>query len=359
MTSTFGKNIKTTIFGSSHQAYMGLVIDGLDLGFKIDMDKLNDFLQRRAPGRSSLTTKRKEDDRPIFIQGIKNDTIVSETVACIFKNSDTRSKDYEIFRDKPRPGHADYVSMIKYKGKLDMDGSGPFSGRLTAPLCLAGGICKQILEQKNIEIAARIKSIGSIEDDEVDFVNPDIKALKEIAFKDIPVISAEKEKKMRALIEKVKKEKDSIGASVEIFAKNLPQGLGNPNYDTFEGRISSLAFSIPACRGIEFGSGFNSTRMKGSENNDQFIMENGKIKTKTNWAGGVVGGITNGMPLVFRLAFKPTPSIGKLQETVSIKNKENTSLEIKGRHDPCLALRTPPIAEAITALTILDFMGDL
>lgn len=356
MGQSFGKNLKVTIFGSSHQEYMGVVIDNLKPGFEIDMVKLDDFMQRRAPGKSRFTTKRKESDKAIFISGLIENKIISKTITALIKNNNFKSKDYNNLNDIPRPSHADYTSFIKYGKDMDMNGGGPFSGRLSAPFCLAGGIAKQILEEKNIKIASRIKNIGGISDMNLDLANPPMKDLEKISYKEIPVLDEKKEAEIRKLLGDVRSEGDSIGGTCQVFGENIPQGLGDPLFDSFEAKISYLSFGIPGLRSISFGEGLKSIKMKGSDHNDQFEIKNGKVKTITNNAGGIVGGITNGMPVVFDLIFKPTPSISLCQKSFSIRERKEKELLIKGRHDPCFALRTLPIGESILALTVLDYL---
>lgn len=356
MGASFGKKITTTVFGESHGDSIGVVIDGMPLGEKIDFEELIDFLDRRAPGRNKFLTQRFEEDTPKFISGVKNNTIVSNTICAVIKNKDYKSSDYIQFKDIPRPSHADFVSYIKYKGKMDMDGSGPFSGRLTAPLCISGGIAKQILEKRGIQICARIKNLGGIEDEKINFVKPNMSKLKECIKKDIPVVSDEARVKMEKLLEDIREEKNSIGAEIECFVTGTEIGLGNPNYDGFESVLSKGIFSIPGIRGLSFGTGFECINMKGSEHNDEFEVSNGLVKTITNHAGGIVGGITNGMPIVFSVAVKPTPSIGIKQKSFSITDNKQKDLIIEGRHDPCIAIRMVAVIEAVCALVILDFM---
>ena len=308
--------------------------------------------------RSEFTTKRKEDDKPVFISGLRGNKIVSKTIVAIIKNKDRKSKDYENIRDIPRPSHADYTAFIKYGKEMDMKGSGPFSGRLTAPLVLAGGIAKQILERKNIKRSSRIKNIGGIEDRDISLTNPPMARLDKIKNKEIPVIDKACEKNIRNLLEKVKSEQDSIGGICQIFATGVKEGLGEPSFNTFEGKVSNLSYSVPTLRAISFGNGLKSFKMLGSLHNDEFEIVDGKVKTRTNNAGGVVGGITNGMPIVFDMVFKPTPSIGKSQRSFSISENKEKILNIKGRHDPCLVLRCPVIGEAVMALAILDFYNE-
>lgn len=355
MSSSFGKNIVVTIFGESHGHSIGVVIDGLPIGTQIDMEKLNEFMSRRAPGKNRFGTKRKERDLPKFVAGVQDGKIVANTICAIIENSDQRSSDYEQFKDTPRPSHADYVAYLKYGTEMDMRGSGSFSGRLTAPLCIAGGIAKQILEKKGIEVQSHISSIGGIRDVEIDYARPDVKALKECEKKEIPVISEEVSEKIKQCIEKIRQEENSIGAEIECFATGVPIGLGEPNYDSFDAVLAKLVFSVPAVRGFSFGAGFDAVSMTGREHNDEYELNDG-VKTTTNNAGGVVGGITNGMPIVFKTAIKPTASIGLSQRSFSISENVEKDLEIKGRHDPCIGIRILPVIESVCALTILDFM---
>lgn len=356
MTSSFGQKLKITIFGHSHGNAIGLVADGFPLGTKIDMDKLNEFMKRRAPGSSKYTTRRREDDQVEFIAGVEGDRIVANTICAIIKNKDTISSDYESFRDIPRPSHADYVSNIKYQGLLDMRGSGPFSARLTAPLCIGGAIALQILEERGIEVRSHLKQVGGVHDVGIDYVNPDMEGLSSCSQKAIPVIDHYAEEKIKNLLEEVKANQDSVGGEVECVVTGLPVGLGEPNYKSFESQIASLVYAVPGTRAISFGRGFEAATMLGSDHNDEFQILDGKVVTKTNNAGGLVGGITNGMPLIFSVVMKPTASISKEQTSISLKDMKEEKLRIRGRHDPCIALRALPIIEALAALVILDFM---
>ena len=326
MSSIIGDNIKISIWGQSHSDAIGVTIDGLPAGIKIDMEKLNEFLKRRAPGQNKYSTPRKEADLPEFLSGLIDNTTCGAPLCAIIKNTNTKSSDYKNITDIPRPAHADYTAHIKYKGFNDVRGGGHFSGRLTAPLCIAGGICLQILESMGIRISAKIKSIGGEENTQ----------------------------KAYELIDKAREELDSVGGIIECVAENVPVGLGDPMFDGMENRISRIVFGIPAIKGIEFGNGFLCASLNGSENNDAFYIDNGKIKTKTNNHGGILGGITSGMPIVFRVAVKPTPSIAKEQDSVSISKNENTKLTIHGRHDPCIVPRAVPCVEAACAIAILD-----
>ncbi len=326
MSSTIGDNIKISIWGQSHSEAIGVTVDGLPAGIKIDMDKLGKFLKRRAPGQSKYTTPRKEADLPEFLSGLVDDTTCGAPLCAMIRNTNTKSSDYKNIQDIPRPAHADFTAHVKYKGFNDVSGGGHFSGRLTAPLCIAGGICLQILENMGIKISARIKSIGGIEDIE----------------------------KAYELIDRARGNLDSVGGVIECVAENVPVGLGDPMFDGMENRISKIVFGIPAIKGIEFGNGFKCAEIFGSENNDAFYMDNGEIKTKTNNHGGILGGITSGMPIVFRVAVKPTPSISQEQDSVNLEKKENAKLTIHGRHDPCIVPRAVPCIEAACAIAIYD-----
>lgn len=355
MFSSFGRNIKVTVFGGSHEPEIGVIITGLPEGTKFDMVKLQHFMDRRAPGNSPFATPRKEADSVIPEDGIhvEQNTAVttSETIKLVIKNTNTRSQDYKNLRDIPRPGHADYTAYVKYGDKLNMSGGGPFSARLTAPLCIAGGIAIQLLEQQGIGTGAHIYSIGDVYDKPMDPMKPSHP--QDLSF---PVLDAEAGEKMKELILAAKAEKDSIGGIVEVYAENIPAGLGGPMYDGLEGVLAPIFFGIPAVKGVEFGAGFAASKMRGSENNDPFRIRDGQVVTASNNHGGILGGITSGMPVIARLAFKPTPSIGKEQLSVSLSRKTNETLTINGRHDPCVVLRAVPVCQAAIAIGILDMI---
>ena len=328
MSNTYGEIYRFTIFGQSHAPAIGVCIEGLPAGSRIDMAKLQAFLDRRAPGQGTYTTARKEADRPEFLSGMSGEYSCGAPLTAIIRNTDTRSGDYEYMKYIPRPGHADYPAMIRYGlEERDYAGGGQFSGRLTAPLCIAGGIALQMLEGYGITVKARIASIGGETD---------------------PA-------RIRELLEEVKAAGDSIGGIIECVIEGLPAGLGDPMFDGMENRIARAAFGIPAVKGIEFGDGFGTASMRGSENNDAFCLgTDGRIETLTNHAGGILGGMTTGMPLTFRTAFKPTPSIAKEQQSVDVKNKKTAALAIRGRHDPCIVLRAVPVVEAAAACAVYD-----
>lgn len=355
MSSEYGNKLKISVFGQSHGRAIGVLIDGLPAGEEIDMEALYAFMKRRAPGGSELTTKRSEDDVPVFLSGIENGRTCGFPVCAVIENRDIRSSDYSGFSKNPRPSHADYTALVKYGGCADLRGGGHFSGRLTAPLCIAGGISRQILERKGIYIGAHLLSVGGKTDKRFP-LKPDSSLFKKIEEKDLPVICDECGKIMAEEIRSASAALDSVGAAVECAITGVPAGIGAPLFGGIESRISQAVFGIPAVKGIEFGSGFSASGMRGSENNDPFAVVNGRIETVTNNCGGILGGISTGMPIVFTTAFKPTPSIGTEQDTVDTERMENTKLTIKGRHDPCVAVRAVPVVEAVAATVILDML---
>ncbi len=354
MLSSFGKNIQVNIYGGSHEPEIGVIISGLPMGTSFDMKQLQQFMNRRAPGGSPFATARKEPDTVIPSEGIIIDgdtaTTTAAAIKLVIKNTNIRSQDYKDLRDIPRPGHADYTAHIKYGDKLNMAGGGPFSARMTAPLCIAGGIALQLLQQRGIEIGAHIFSVGNIYDTPLNTLAPLIPA------GDFPVISQEAGEQMKELILQAKSEGDSVGGIVEVFAKNVPAGIGGPMYGGVESVLAPVFFGIPAVKGVEFGAGFSASAMKGSENNDPFRLEDGVVVTTSNNHGGILGGITSGMPVIARLAFKPTPSIAKEQQSVSLSKMTNETLSIQGRHDPCVVLRAVPVCEAAMAIGLLDML---
>jgi len=354
MSSEFGKTLKVSIFGESHGPSIGVTVQGFPAGETIDIDELNTFLQRRAPGRNSLTSSRKEADAPEFLSGLRGNVLTGDTLTAIIRNLDQKHSEYDSLIDTPRPSHADYTARLRYGDSVDTRGGGHFSGRLTAPLCIAGGIIKQILSEKGIEIFAHISSIKDVSDDTFDKTNPDIEQLKVVSSKQFAVLNEQKGEQMLKIIEEAKQNKDSVGGTIECVVTGLEAGVGNPMFDGLENVISSAVFGVPAVKGIEFGNGFDSTCLFGSQNNDEFYYDNDEIKTKTNNHGGILGGISSGMPLYFKVAIKPTPSIAKQQNSVSFAKKENVKLEIKGRHDPCIVPRAVPVIEAVTAIAIYD-----
>lgn len=352
MSSTYGERLKLSIFGQSHGAAIGMTLDGIPAGLPVDLSTLQQFLNRRAPGQHSYSTPRREEDRPEFLSGIVNGYTCGAPISAVIYNKNTRSSDYENLKDCPRPGHADYTAQIKYRGFQDAAGGGHFSGRLTAPLCIAGGLCKQWLESKGIRIGAHISAIGDITDEPVllDRTNPALDLIDPV----FPVLNIESGNRMREKIETVRLDGDSVGGTIECFITGLPAGLGDPMFSGMESRIAQIVYGIPAVKGLEFGSGFHGSTLRGSENNDAFTICGNKITTLTNHAGGILGGITNGMPIIFQVAIKPTPSITKEQRSVSLSKTTDMSLQIHGRHDPCIVPRAVPVVEAAAAIAVYD-----
>lgn len=356
MSSEFDGKIRVSIFGQSHSEAIGVTIDGLPAGENVDMDELQAFLNRRAPGQSEYTTARKEADMPEILSGLVNGKTCGAPLTAIIRNSDVRSKDYDNLRDIPRPGHADFPAWAKHKGFNDVRGGGHFSARLTAPMCIAGGIIMQMLSRRGIEIGAHIAEIAGIPDTPFDLVNVSAADFKALAGKPFAVIDDAAGDKMKEAIMAAKMDTDSVGGIVECAILGLPVGYGEPMYEGVENEIARSVFAVPAVKGIEFGIGFNAAKLRGSENNDPFIIENGQIKTASNNHGGILGGLTSGMPVIFRAAFKPTPSIAKRQRSVSLSRMEETELIIKGRHDPCVVPRAVPCVMAAAAIAIADIL---
>ena len=357
MSSMWGNKVKISIFGESHGNCVGVVVDGLEPGLKIDFEKLNLLLKRRKPG-GKLTTPRKEDDEFQIMSGVKNGTVTGAPLSALTYNKNFNDKDYEELEKVARPSHSDYPAYIKYKGFNDLSGGGHFSARLTAPLVFAGGIAMQYLEQKGIKVFSHIYSVGGIKDQPFDGTDTEkyYEILKE---KTLKVLDDKAGADMLECIEKVQKEGDSVGGIVECAVTGLEVGIGNPIFGNLESVISSIIFAVPAIKGIEFGAGFSIADMKGSEANDLYIIKDGKIKTSSNNNGGILGGLSDGMPLILRTAFKPTPSIFKKQKSVAMVNLKETELLIKGRHDPCVALRGSVCIEAAVALAVYDSIRSL
>ena len=348
-----GKNIQVSVFGQSHSKAIGAVIDGLPAGFAVDTEKVNAFMARRAPGRAKFSTSRKEADSPVVLSGLLDGVTCGAPLGVMIENTNTRSQDYDNLRLTPRPAHSDYAAAVRYNGFNDIAGGGHFSGRLTAPLCFAGAICLQILKEKGIEVRAHIASVAGIEDTPFDKVHVQT---DDIAAKPFPVLSDEQGEKMQAAIEAARKDCDSVGGVIECAVVGLPAGIGAPLGEGVETHLPTHLVGLPAVKGLEFGSGFAGSALRGSENNDPFCVENGEIRTVTNNHGGILGGITSGMPVVFRVAIKPTASIAKPQQSVHLETKTEETLRIVGRHDPCIVPRAVPVVEAVAAITVLDML---
>ena len=342
----FGRNIRTAVFGQSHATAIGVTIDGLPAGEAVDAVELEAFMARRAPEQNRMTTQRREADRPEILCGIVDGRTCGAPLTSIIRNGDTRSKDYAAIADLPRPSHADWPAHVRYGGWQDVRGGGAFSARLTAPLCIAGGICLQILAREGITVVSRIASIAGISDEG--------ELTGSLAGKEFPVVSDARGEEMRAAIAAAREEGDSVGGVIECAVFGAPAGLGDPMFGGMENRIASAVFGIPAVKGIEFGAGFGVASLRGSEDNDAFTVENSKIVTETNHCGGILGGITNGMPIVFRAAFKPTPSIAREQQSVNLQTMVPEKMAVTGRHDPCIVPRAVPCVEAAAAIAVYD-----
>lgn len=348
MSSTFGNALKLMIFGQSHAPAIGMCMDGFPSGFAPDFEALQIFMARRAPGQGAFSTPRREADEPEFLSGFAGGKTCGAPIAAIIRNTNVRSQDYVNLIDTPRPSHADLTARTKYGESADLSGGGHFSGRLTAPLCIAGGLCLQYLKTLGIEIGAHILRIGQAEDDRFDAVHPILSCENGYTVK------KEAWDAMQEEIAAAKADGDSIGGMIECAVTGLPAGLGEPMFGGMENRLSQILFGIPAIKGVEFGSGFACASMRGSEHNDPFFAdENSVLRTESNHAGGILGGITTAMPLIFRAAIKPTPSIARAQKTARFDGTE-TTLEIAGRHDPCIVPRALPCIEAAAAIAILD-----
>lgn len=354
MSSVTGNRLKVSIFGESHGEGTGVAIDGLPPGIELDLNYIDSQMKRRSPGQNGISTPRKERDSYKILSGFFEGKTAGTPLCALIPNEDSNSGDYDEIKTKVRPGHSDYTGYVKYRGFNDYRGGGHFSGRLTAPLLFAGSVAMQILESKNIFIGGRIKSIYNITDSsEPEFSEYEIKRLRNMGF---PVICESMRKQMQDVIMQAKNKGNSVGGVIETYAINVPAGYGEPFFDSVESRISHMVFSIPAVKGIEFGAGFKITELTGREANDEFYAKSNKILTKTNNSGGILGGITDGMPIVFGTAIKPTPSIASAQNTVDISKMENTVLNVAGRHDPCIVPRAVPVVEGAAALALLDLM---
>lgn len=352
MSSTYGENLKLSIFGQSHGPAIGMTLDGIPAGLPVDFDKLQTLLNRRAPGQNAWSTPRKEADRPEFLGGILEGFTCGSPIAAVIYNKNTRSGDYANLKDCPRPGHADYTAQVKYGGFQDSAGGGHFSGRLTAPLCIAGGLCKQWLEEMGISIGAHISAIENQSDRLFDPLAPEISAVST----DFPVLDPSAGEAMRTRIARAKSQGDSVGGTVQCAVTGLPAGLGEPMFGGMESRLSQILYGIPAVKGLWFGDGDLAPTLTGSQFNDCYGLENGRVVTRSNHNGGILGGITTGMPLIFTVAIKATPSISQPQQSVSLTEGRETTLTIQGRHDPCVVPRAVPVVEAAAAIAIYDLI---
>ena len=353
MSSTYGDNLKLSIFGQSHGPAIGMTLDGIPAGLPVDPEKLQKFLNRRAPGQGDWSTPRKEEDKPEFLGGLLDGFTCGAPIAAVIYNRNTRSGDYDNLKSCPRPGHADYTAQIKYGGFQDAAGGGHFSGRLTAPLCIAGGLCKQWLEELGIRIHARIQSIADVEDP-LPFHR--IHEIQNAAALDFPTVDPQAATRMKERIAQARSCGDSVGGVIQCVILGLPAGIGEPMFGGVESKIAQIVYGIPAVKGLEFGDGFALAESLGSAANDSYEVADGHITAKTNHNGGILGGITNGMPVTFQVAVKPTPSIAQMQQTVNLQSLENATVMVNGRHDPCIVPRAVPVIEAAAAVAIYDLI---
>ncbi len=346
--------MKYSIFGESHGPAIGVVLEGVPAGLALDLDAVRFDLARRAPGKSPLSTARKEADEPHVLSGLFEGRTTGAPLCAVIENTDARSGDYEKTRDLARPGHADYPAHVRYGGFQDYRGGGHFSGRLTAPLVFAGGVAKQLLAQRGIFVGAHISTVYGVNDDALE----DWESLRACAEKEFPVLNDEKGAEMQAAILEAKNEQDSVGGAIECAVFGLPAGLGGPDFgQNAEGIFAQHLFAVPAVKAVAFGAGTAFALMRGSEANDPlYVDEDGSVKAEQNCAGGINGGITNGMPLVFEATLRPTPSIARHQFTVDLAKHENAVLELTGRHDPCVVHRAVPVIEAAAALAACELL---
>ena len=360
MSSSYGHSLRVSIFGQSHSPAIGCTLEGLPAGIPVDLETLQHFLDRRAPGRAKVSTSRVEADTPEVLSGLTNGHTNGAPLAAIIRNTNTRSGDYRELRAKPRPGHADYPARVKYGNWHDVAGGGHFSGRLTAPLCIAGGIALQALTLMGIEIVAHIAALGpeGIADEGLNALSLDEAQLAALRTHAFPCISTDAATRMEQAILDAKADLDSIGGIIECAAYGMPAGAGDPMFDGIENRIAQIAFGIPAVKGVDFGAGFAAAFLTGSDNNDPYRMEADTIHPLSNNAGGMLGGITTGAPIIWQMAVKPTPSIGREQQTVDMDRGDNAALRVQGRHDPCIVPRAVPVAEAACAIALLDALLD-
>ncbi|MBR0596752.1 chorismate synthase [Sinanaerobacter chloroacetimidivorans] len=356
MGSTWGNQLKISIYGESHGKAIGVVIDGFPAGFRPDMNFISREMKRRAPGTSKLTTSRKEEDLPELLSGFYDGITTGAPICITIYNQDMHSKDYEGLRTVPRPGHSDYTGQLRYRGYNDIRGGGHFSGRLTAPLVFAGALCKDFLKQsRKITIGSHLYQVGSIADLPFDPTSVKAAQLEKLQGETVPLLDETLLPQIIEQVDSARMELDSLGGIVECAIIGAGEGIGSPMFQNVESRIASLLYGVPAVKGIEFGLGFDFAGKKGSEVNDCFMLqEDQKIGTKTNYNGGILGGITTGMPILFKTVFKPTPSISRKQDTLNIKTGLEENLEIHGRHDPCIALRAPVVVEAAAAVAMMD-----
>ena len=354
MQSEWGHTLRLTVSGGSHEPEIGIALDGLPRGLHVDVDALQGFLSRRAPGHGVGSTSRTETDRILVRSGLSNGITDGSVFCAVIENTNYDSKPYDRFSDTPRPSQIDLPARWRFGDGIDLRGGGHFSGRMTAAYCVAGGIAYQALSSLGVRIAAHLLSVGDVQDEPFDPVSPDPESFQALRSKPFPVLNDEKGRDMQSLIERVQQERDSVGAVIECIVTGFPKGYGTPLFDGIDSRLSSLLFAVPAVRGVAFGSGFESARMRGSAHNDAYLKRDGEIKTETNRHGGIIGGISTGMTIVFTVAVKPAASIALPQKTLCLSAGVQTTLTIEGRHDACIAVRAVPVIEAVAALALYD-----
>ncbi len=357
MSSVTGNKIKLSVFGESHGEAIGCVIDGLPAGIKLNAAKISREMLRRAPGRDKTATQRREDDAPHIISGILNGITTGAPLAAIIENTNAKSGDYGNISAIPRPGHSDYPAYVKFGGFNDIRGGGHFSGRLTAPIVFAGSVAKQILDEKGVKIGAHIAEMGGVSDERFDKNDISANLLERLSESSFSLIDTKRETDMRVAVENARLSGDSVGGIIECAVIGLPAGVGGNIFDTVESRLGAALFAVPAVKGVEFGEGFGFAKMTGSEANDCYEIKDGNVRLLSNHNGGILGGITDGAPIVFSVAVKPTPSISAPQKSVDLKTMTNETLEIRGRHDPCIVPRAVPVVEAVAALVMLDIIS--
>lgn len=348
--------LSVSVFGESHGAGIGVVIDGLPGGKAIDQDRILEFMARRAPKKDGISTRRNEKDLPEILSGLFRGKTTGTPLCAVIRNTDPHSEDYGNLSTVARPGHADYTGAVRYRYANDPRGGGHFSGRLTAPLVFAGAVCGQLLEESGVFSGAHILGIGGIEDERFDPVGLTRETLDEVKKRDFPLLCPDREEPMKTAVREASAALDSVGGTVECAVIGLEPGIGSPMFDGLENRIAQAVFGIPAVKGLAFGAGFRFAEMRGSEANDRFTTDGETIRTQTNRNGGILGGISSGMPILFTVAVKPTPSIAQPQHTVDYVKKENTVLEIKGRHDACIVPRAVPCIEAAANVAVLSYL---
>ena len=358
MSSIWGHNLQVSLFGESHGPVIGMVLQGLPAGFSLDEGELAQFMQRRAPGRTPWSTSRKEEDQVEIVSGFYQGKTTGTPLTGLIRNTDTRSEDYSDLVVRPRPGHADLTGMARYRGHQDPRGSGHFSGRITAGLTFAGAVCAQIIKTRGIRTAAHILEIDGIDDRRFDAVQPDLGDFDRLHDQLFPVLDETAGQAMIAAVLAAQQEGDSVGGIVETMIVGMPAGLGDPMFDGLESRLASLMFGIPAVKGLEFGVGFGAARMRGSAHNDIPVVRDRSIRFLTNHSGGIQGGISNGMPILFRAAIRPPASIAREQQTINLAKMAEDRLAVAGRHDPCIVPRVVPVIEAASALFALDILLD-